>query len=663
MNILRSHRPAFYRSLSVSLLLASSALAITPAELDTLRAKAEKGNAIAQYNLGLAYADQSSPSSYDPVQAYVWLNLAADNGATGKVLETVSATMTPAQIAEGKTLIAARHSASPVAPAPSPVSPVQDPAETTAAQAEADKKQLSTELAASWKETDRIKTALTNQLADANKRLSIAEAALANKDKEMAALQSRLDTLATPAPAPAPANTAELDALRRERDQLRDAVTTTSIELAALKAAGAKATAETADLQAKLAKTNDGLAAAQDAQRVAESEAASLKSSADKASSERLALAAQLEAANAETARLHTELDAAKTATPAESSTVAALREKLAASEKTATDTQTELAALKASTTGSLSPTGVSVLKADRDRLADSVAQLTKERDALTRQLADAKTAAAAAVTPAATPSADNTDALKASLADAQKATADTQAKLDAALRTYTLNQAEIDRLNKALANIDDERAAIADKLDAANKELATLRPQAASGAASATQAETLRTQLSDTQAKLGERTAALDQAVRDLATARQNADAATNDLAGVREQLRQTQAQAAANANEALQLKTRLALSASAPAAPSRPGSIAPTTIPTETPLVSLPVAPPAAAPAKAEPATAPAAAQPRTHVVGPGDTLSSIAKRYYGNANRWNEILKANRDVIRNPDALSLGTKLRIP
>ena len=54
---------------------------------------------------------------------------------------------------------------------------------------------------------------------------------------------------------------------------------------------------------------------------------------------------------------------------------------------------------------------------------------------------------------------------------------------------------------------------------------------------------------------------------------------------------------------------------------------------------------------------------AAPRIHTVGPGDSLSKISKQYYGTAGRWNEILQANQAVIRNPDALALGTKLRIP
>ena len=52
-----------------------------------------------------------------------------------------------------------------------------------------------------------------------------------------------------------------------------------------------------------------------------------------------------------------------------------------------------------------------------------------------------------------------------------------------------------------------------------------------------------------------------------------------------------------------------------------------------------------------------------PRIHTVGTGDTLSKISKQYYFTAARWNDILQANRDVIKNPNALTVGTKLRIP
>ena len=57
----------------------------------------------------------------------------------------------------------------------------------------------------------------------------------------------------------------------------------------------------------------------------------------------------------------------------------------------------------------------------------------------------------------------------------------------------------------------------------------------------------------------------------------------------------------------------------------------------------------------------TAPAATQ--TYTVAKGDTLSKIAKHFYGNANRWHEIFDANRDQISNPDLIRPGQVLKIP
>ena len=52
-----------------------------------------------------------------------------------------------------------------------------------------------------------------------------------------------------------------------------------------------------------------------------------------------------------------------------------------------------------------------------------------------------------------------------------------------------------------------------------------------------------------------------------------------------------------------------------------------------------------------------------PRYHVVVEGDTLSRIAEKYYGQERFANEIFKANRNIIKNPDLLHIGWKLRIP
>jgi len=50
-------------------------------------------------------------------------------------------------------------------------------------------------------------------------------------------------------------------------------------------------------------------------------------------------------------------------------------------------------------------------------------------------------------------------------------------------------------------------------------------------------------------------------------------------------------------------------------------------------------------------------------TYTVVPGDTLSHISQRFYGNANRWREIYEANRDKIKNPNLIYPGQTFRIP
>jgi len=49
--------------------------------------------------------------------------------------------------------------------------------------------------------------------------------------------------------------------------------------------------------------------------------------------------------------------------------------------------------------------------------------------------------------------------------------------------------------------------------------------------------------------------------------------------------------------------------------------------------------------------------------YTVEPGDTLRSIAQRFYGDENQWERIFNANRDQIDDPDTLFPGQVLRIP
>jgi len=47
----------------------------------------------------------------------------------------------------------------------------------------------------------------------------------------------------------------------------------------------------------------------------------------------------------------------------------------------------------------------------------------------------------------------------------------------------------------------------------------------------------------------------------------------------------------------------------------------------------------------------------------VSPNDTLSGIARQFYGDPTKWRVILEANRDVIRRPEDLRPGDEIVIP
>ena len=51
------------------------------------------------------------------------------------------------------------------------------------------------------------------------------------------------------------------------------------------------------------------------------------------------------------------------------------------------------------------------------------------------------------------------------------------------------------------------------------------------------------------------------------------------------------------------------------------------------------------------------------RTYKVVAGDTLSKIAKKYYGDANKYMKIFEANKDQLKDPDKIKVGQTLKIP
>ena len=187
---------------------------------------------------------------------------------------------------------------------------------------------------------------------------------------------------------------------------------------------------------------------------------------------------------------------------------------------------------------------------------------------------------------------------------------ADVETKLATALRSFSLLQTENDRHQTEVERLTARNA-------------------------------TLESELAGNRTTAGTQVAALQD---QLATA-----TATVTQAGIlHDQLRQTQDQVNALTAENAQMRTRLAITTASPGTvlgvPTRPGT-------------------PAAASAALPPAPAPAAPEPRTHTVVSGDTLSRIARQYYGDSRRWPEILEANRFQLTDDRSLRLGMKLRLP
>ncbi len=73
---------------------------------------------------------------------------------------------------------------------------------------------------------------------------------------------------------------------------------------------------------------------------------------------------------------------------------------------------------------------------------------------------------------------------------------------------------------------------------------------------------------------------------------------------------------------------------------------------------IVTIPPVVPVATVTNAPPVTG-----SRTHVVQKGDTLQSLALRYYGTRSAWEKIFMANRMLLPTKDQLKVGQQLVIP
>ena len=74
--------------------------------------------------------------------------------------------------------------------------------------------------------------------------------------------------------------------------------------------------------------------------------------------------------------------------------------------------------------------------------------------------------------------------------------------------------------------------------------------------------------------------------------------------------------------------------------------------------------VSAPAASPSSAGAAPAAQQSTPSTlYTVKEGDTLSKIAKQFYGDTNRYHELFEANKPMLKDPDKIYPGQVLRVP
>jgi len=210
MQITTLRRPALIIALIAGLISGLSAFA-QPAEITSLRDKAEKGNSIAQYNLGLSYATGRVVSP-DLSEAYLWLSLAATNGTTGRALNTLLEQMTPAQLAEGSRRLAAHRTTHSVA-TKNLVSESQiEPADT--ASRELGENQISSELSTSANELASLRLKVAT-LQNTNAKNSHSAKAAAILQREINQLKSASTNLG--------AENQKLEDIAAQRGRERDA--------------------------------------------------------------------------------------------------------------------------------------------------------------------------------------------------------------------------------------------------------------------------------------------------------------------------------------------------------------------------------------------------------------------------------------------------------
>jgi len=268
-----------------------------------------------------------------------------------------------------------------------------------------------------------------------------------------------------------------------------------------------------------------------------------------------------------------------------------------------------------------------------QERLEAVGAQLIKAQQEIdTLQKDNADTAAVAATHKAAA------DQARADLAALQGRTAEVEKASEA-------HNSSVAELTQANARLELEREDMRRLVESYRADIARLTQNVRSAEQMRSEAER------GAQQNVDAVTAQLAQLRRDLETARtaqarlvEASALQDRDRVAIITQLRTENGALAARLNQAQGTLDQIAAAArlGTPAAAIAAGGPAPVR-----PVVTAPVA----------------VAEVRVHTVAEGDSLSRISMRYYGTANRWQEIFQANRDVLQGSSTLRIGMQLRIP
>ena len=324
--------------------------------------------------------------------------------------------------------------------------------------------------------------------------------------------------------------------------------------------------------------------------------------------------------------------------------------------------------------------------------------RLTRDRSALTSQLAAAQTAAERAraeladlksrhdaeikaagqqsATLAALIAADEKSTVKLAELSAQVATLRTEnsrlaqagdelAKLRAESADVRRKLAESDQAGEQHASSVAELTGTNEKLTAERRDLLS-RVETLSG--DLNQQRELVTRLTQSGQSSDAARREAEQRANQLAAAAEQLTAAQRELGSLRSENARLRESSTANERERSARVAQLQQENAAIALRLRQAQGTLDQIASAARLINGTVGAPAAGtavPVRSVPATDTIAVAPaeRIHLVQEGDSLTRFSARYYGTPNRWQDIYDANRDVLRGENALRPGQRLRIP